>query len=572
MDNDSERGSLRMSNHQHDHQHDDVATLVDELEDIDPDVIRSRLMGLATAELPPDSDLPTPKREYLLPAVTLVISAIVILAVVLVPVLTFVPRIRAAEQATTSYLSGEGLVLAEFRRQTEEQLREKDRTIMAALNRLSALETEQQALDELVATRVRQRERELVAELETRLAAERAALAEDNLSEAEITTRVDELRQELAAETAAELSAYRRSVEADVRERAAELQSAEADARNTLELATIERSIILEQSAAAESDGGRASSETLRLIDEAMNAMATTSGDGDAELRRQIADLIAEAEAAMETEAELRSRIAELEVERRDLETDVAGLEAQVNSLRSSAGSSSGTDVSTERLANVEAENASLRARMQAESERLIRTRQELNATQTAISGFQSEIEDLQAALRAAESSAAAAEGATAAAESRVGTVAEQARSRALQDAVEAVRAYEEGGDSTEVRSIIGLTERDRATADALIDELQALVAAAQRSVLDAQLEYRAVGTVSLVQNGRLTVQRLVTLEISSGMLVEVRRTTAAGDTRVVARGTISEVATQRFNVNVTEVTAGEGPGVSDRVFVAVPR
>jgi len=103
------------------------------------------------------------------------------------------------------------------------------------------------------------------------------------------------------------------------------------------------------------------------------------------------------------------------------------------------------------------------------------------------------------------------------------------------------------------------------------VEELSILIAEAQRAVLDAQLEYRPLGTVSLTGSGSITVQRLVMISISDGMLAEVRRSTGNG-TEVVARGTVGEVESQRFVVTITELSGSRAPAVGDQVFVAVPR
>lgn len=454
-----------------------IAKLVDELEDVQPEDVRTKVLEFATEAPPPISEDKASLRDLVLPGFAFLLTILAIAAVLVGSLVGFNDRIRRAEEEARGFLTGEGLVLAEFRRQTEEQLEEKDRTIIAALARLRTLETERRELDQLVEVRVRQREQELVAELQERLGAERARLESSGADADAAEAHLEQLRSDLAQGMAEELSRYRLNVEQELRARASELQSQAADARAALELASVERSEFLEQASSAGRsflrDGGL--TPTTPPSDE-----SPAAATGDAPQREGVAELPRTGDTAREVETELRAQIARL-------------------------------------------------------------TR------------------ELEAARSSTEPN-----------ESRMGTVAEQARTQALRDVLELVRAYEVGADTSEFSRLLSVTAPDRAIAGQLGEELARLIVAAQRAVLDAQMEFRPLGTVALVGAESITVQRLVTLEIRDGMLAEIRAGSSGGDTAVVARGTVSEVGPQRFTVQIAE-QPGQ-PEVGDRVFVAVPR
>jgi len=560
---------------------DHVAILVDELDDIDPATIRTQVMNLTTAGPPPVFDEEPIPGELTLPIVAVVASAVLVIGVILISVLTFSSRIRSVQESVSSFLSGEGLVLAEFRRETEVRLAEKDRAIMATLERLSFLEQERSDLDQLVETRVRQREQEIVAQVEQELEAERNRLQISGLDADAISAQIQEYRDGVALETAMELRAFQIGVEQEIRDRAAELQTAEADARTALELATVERSVLLDDAAASIRELSRSESETLRSIDQARNALAVPAGTpanpttggttGDPALLLQISDLQDDA-------VGLRAEIAGLGIELQTadqteitMHTEIVGLEARVQSLESSFESDDASETAS-RLAGLQALNAELANQLGVETSRaneavvdLIAVEGELAAQRSAVAELNLRIASLEASINAAQDASSDVEG-------RLGTVAVQARTQALRDIVEAVAAYEIEGEAPDFTRLLALIAPDQLVARQLSDELATLVAGAQRAVLDAQLEYRPLGTVALTGEGSITVQRLVTLAISEGMLAEVRRTLSSGETEVIVRGTVRDVEEQRFTVMISETIPGREPAVSDRVFVAVPR
>jgi hypothetical protein len=543
----------------------DSASLIDELDTIDPESIRSRVMDVAGAKPPPPLSERTSFSDYRGPLFAALIAAVVIAAVVLASLLSFSSRIRNAEMAVSSYLGGEGLVLAEYRRQTDEMLLEKDRTIMAALGRLSTLESERRELDALVAARVQQREDELAVQLEAELEAERERLRETGLSDERINEEIVSLQDEGATEAALILESYRAEVEQTVRDRATELQRAEADAQSALELATIERSVIIQQSADVAAQRGSEGSEVFQSISAARRELQAS---GSNRTVQSVVDpgVAVEVEQRRQDIADASARETALRAEISDLQTVSAGLRAELASLRRSLSSDQTGAELVESIAELEAEVARLETdrRILAErAEAADRVARELDSLQTQYRSLQRDYDALEA------EGAATGQPAT---ETRLGAVAEQARTQALRDVLDAVRVYQVSGDPGEVTQLLGLSAGDRRVAEEFAAELGTLVSDAQRAVLNAQLEYRPLGTVSLTRDESLTVQRLVTLSISSGLLAEVRRTTASGETETVARGVVSEVESQVFSITLSEVTPGLAPRIGDRVFVAVPR
>jgi len=202
-----------------------IARLVDELEDVQPEDVRTKVLEFANEAPPPIPEDKAAPRDLALPSLAVLLTLLAITVVFVSSLVGFNDRIRRAEEEARGFLTGEGLVLAEFRRQTEEQLQEKDRAIVAALDRLRTLESERRELDQLVEARLRQREQTLVAEIQAELEAERTRLESSGSAADAVEAQVEQLRSDLVAGMATELARYRLSAEQEIRARASELQT-----------------------------------------------------------------------------------------------------------------------------------------------------------------------------------------------------------------------------------------------------------------------------------------------------------------------------------------------------------
>ncbi len=141
--------------------------------------------------------------------------------------------------------SAQGQIVAELRREAEQQLQAKDREIAEIERQLAQIRAEREQLADDIDERVRAREAELEARFEAEIAAERERLAEEGLSEDEINAIIAQIRADRIAEIDAEIAAYRAELEAQRDVAEADLDRQEQQFNQQLASANEERSTIL---------------------------------------------------------------------------------------------------------------------------------------------------------------------------------------------------------------------------------------------------------------------------------------------------------------------------------------
>jgi len=131
--------------------------------------------------------------------------------------LKIVSERREAEvrQSGTVVATAEGKLIQELKRESDSQLKEKDKAIAEIQGRLVALDKERLDLASSIEERVRRREAELRAEMAAELEKERQRLIEQGFSEAAIQERLKRFEAEKTAAFRRELAAFQKAAQAE---------------------------------------------------------------------------------------------------------------------------------------------------------------------------------------------------------------------------------------------------------------------------------------------------------------------------------------------------------------------
>jgi hypothetical protein len=138
-------------------------------------------------------------------------------------------------------LTAEGKLIEALKRQSQEEIEQKDRQIREIQSRLSDVNGERERLRLDSEAAIRQREQELKAALETELEAERQRLSSTGIPETEMNRRLKELEETRRAEYEAQIADFKRQQEAELAEKDAAIASLAADYQKSLDMARAER-------------------------------------------------------------------------------------------------------------------------------------------------------------------------------------------------------------------------------------------------------------------------------------------------------------------------------------------
>lgn len=189
----------------------------------------------------------------------------------------FQARQEVLSLETRQYLSTEGKLIEELRKESQEKIRQKEQEIGQIQAELEELDRQSRELQEDMETRVEARAEQLREELEAELAAERERLREQGISQEEIEAQLRELEESRSAEFSSRLEAFRREMETELQEKEQELAEAKEMARDILEEASRERAELEEES--------RRREEELRAqFEEEREALETRSTEAEAKL------------------------------------------------------------------------------------------------------------------------------------------------------------------------------------------------------------------------------------------------------------------------------------------------
>ncbi len=153
----------------------------------------------------------------------------------------FETRQASLSEESQGYLSTEGRLIEEMRRESEARLRQKEMEISRISQELDELDRQSRELRQSMEERIESREAELRSRLETELEAERRRLQARGVSQEDISERLDILEQQRLDEAQDELEEFRAEAQAEIRLREQELAEARVLAEEILEEAGAER-------------------------------------------------------------------------------------------------------------------------------------------------------------------------------------------------------------------------------------------------------------------------------------------------------------------------------------------
>jgi len=176
-----------------------------------------------------------PKKKGAAFPVTINIIAIVAVAAAFFVSNTFFEQRREAlSLETEQYLSTEGKLIEQLKKESEEKLKVKDEEIRKIQEELAELDQRSAELQANMENTIRRREAELRSELEQALEAERERLQEAGASTEDIESRLAEFEEERRREFEHQLENFREEAEAEIRAKEEELEQARALNRDFL--------------------------------------------------------------------------------------------------------------------------------------------------------------------------------------------------------------------------------------------------------------------------------------------------------------------------------------------------
>lgn len=190
----------------------------------------------------------------------------------------FQARQESLSTETRAYLSTEGRLIEELRKESEEALAEKEAEIGKIQDELAELDRQSRNLQENMEESIREREEELRRELEAELAAERERLQGQGVSQEDIEAQLQALEAERLEEFNSRIEEFRAEVQAELAQKEAELTRAREMAREILEQANEERARLEEETRQREA-------ELREQFEEEREALESRSSEAEARLQ-----------------------------------------------------------------------------------------------------------------------------------------------------------------------------------------------------------------------------------------------------------------------------------------------
>ncbi len=200
------------------------------LEQIDETVSKSKM------PVTPDLFKLSPKkRGVFFPAVINILAVISIGAAIYFANDYFNKRQETLSSETQKYLSAEGKLIDELKRESEEALSEKDNQISSIKDQMSRIDNERQALQDNMDSEIQIREDELRLEMEEALRIERERLQDAGTSAADIERQLALFEDEKTADFNAEINAFKIQSENALKQKDEELERERAIADELLQ-------------------------------------------------------------------------------------------------------------------------------------------------------------------------------------------------------------------------------------------------------------------------------------------------------------------------------------------------
>jgi hypothetical protein len=470
--------------------------------------------SVAEAITPPIEEQLPRNRGLAFPLFVNLAALLVVTGAILGSFQLFRVRQERLDEETRIYVSAEGKILDEFRRESEEKLRDKDAAILRVLKQLGTLETEREQLDTVMELRMQDKERELRAILEAELDAEEQRLRQTGASFEAVETRLQEYEAERMRRIAEELRVFQEQIDSQTRARELELLQEKETARLSLEKATREREMLLLESQKQEA--------ALR------SQLATGPKEGAAP--GGAADAIAQEETLLTRERLVTYQIA------------------------------AAYDLVCDALAD---------GRYQEATRKLVVLKTLLQVEDiTALPSVQRRRESDLKIIAALEAFVA-----IATTQGSPSEVAATARAGAYKDILSLIARFEAADNQAsweELQKEVARRSSQEPVVEQLLLAIQGLAAGAQPLLPGSEGTYRILGTVTLSKSESVTILPVVDLTVETGARVEIRRILPTGKSVVVARAIISEVTSEKLVARIDSLEGTLVPSVSDKVYLLV--
>jgi hypothetical protein len=218
------------------------------------------------------------KKGVMFPVLLNIITLLLVAGGVLFMFRFFQARQESLSMETQAYLSTEGKLIEELRKETEEALSAKEQEIYKIQNELAELDRQSRDLQQNMEESIRMREEELREELEAELAAEQERLQGEGVSQQEIEARLEALEARRGEEFNRQIAEYRDEAQAELAQKEAELTEARKMAEQILEQANEERARLAEETRQREA-------ELRRQFEEEREALESRSSEAETKLR-----------------------------------------------------------------------------------------------------------------------------------------------------------------------------------------------------------------------------------------------------------------------------------------------
>ena len=219
------------------------------------------------------------KKGYVQPLFINIAALIAVLVAFAVAFSVFQSRQVRLALDTNRYYSTEGKILEAFKRQSEQQLREKDNLIFRILKQLEVLENQRVEMNRLIVLNITKKREALDAEILTSLELEKERLAAAGYEPSEITSRLTKMEQEKEQERDEMLEEYRNESRDLLKAQEAALLSRIRENEKTLQSAADEREQLMKEIA-------RREQELTAESEDASREAAPDASDAYTELKR----------------------------------------------------------------------------------------------------------------------------------------------------------------------------------------------------------------------------------------------------------------------------------------------
>ncbi len=200
------------------------------------------MLAESRVQVSPQALAYTPKRRgALLPIISnvAVFAIFILVGLVIFRLLNHQEKFIASGQAVVQ--GAENKLIAEIKKETDQQLRARDQAILDSQQKLQALSQEQQQLRNQADSAVKAKEDALRADFDARLAQEKAALEKQGLSAAAQSRQLSEFEAARQREVDRQLAAARRQAETDLAARQKSLAALAAQYKGDLDAARQQR-------------------------------------------------------------------------------------------------------------------------------------------------------------------------------------------------------------------------------------------------------------------------------------------------------------------------------------------